>query len=218
MTWCSVIHYVHRKRHSFLYCNVVWVTRLGMDWWMDLLTTYTHPLRTTSNYSAIANLHNSQITTATAEPYPACCVFTSCSLATASNSGDHSASHAQVLPVRQISCSWTVCFPQLSWDPRYIVPVWTQQKTPPQQFHCFCCGQLPSDNLDIVDVFTSCCQATAFDSLFDLRSLPSNRSVCHNIYPIHNDRVCFLVAKHHTSVFVHCPTCRCLILIAVSTS
>jgi hypothetical protein len=37
----------------------------------------------TSNYSATANLHNSQITTATAKPFPACCVFTSRSLAKA---------------------------------------------------------------------------------------------------------------------------------------
>jgi hypothetical protein len=58
---------------------------------MDLLTTYT-PLGTTSNYSASANLHNSQITAAPAKPFAACYVFTSCSLATASNSGDFSAS------------------------------------------------------------------------------------------------------------------------------
>jgi hypothetical protein len=55
------------------------------------------PLRNTSNYIATANLHNSQITTAPAKPFPACCVFTNRSLATASNSGDSSASRAQVL-------------------------------------------------------------------------------------------------------------------------
>jgi hypothetical protein len=59
---------------------------------------------TTSNYSATANLQNSQITTAPAKPFPACCVFTSHSPAKASNSGDVSALHAQVLssqtPVR----------------------------------------------------------------------------------------------------------------------
>jgi hypothetical protein len=55
---------------------------------MDLLTTYT-----------VLSLifHNSQITTAPAKAFPACCVFTSRSLVTASNSGDSSASHAQVL-------------------------------------------------------------------------------------------------------------------------
>jgi hypothetical protein len=41
-------------------------------------------LGTTSNYSATANLHNSQITSAPAKPFPACCVFTSRSLVTAS--------------------------------------------------------------------------------------------------------------------------------------
>jgi hypothetical protein len=51
----------------------------------------------TSNYSATANLHNSQITTATAKHFPGFCVFTSRSLATASNSGNSSASRAQVL-------------------------------------------------------------------------------------------------------------------------
>jgi hypothetical protein len=49
-------------------------------------------LGTTSNYSTTANLHNSQITTALAKHFPACCVFTSPSLITASNSEDSSAS------------------------------------------------------------------------------------------------------------------------------
>jgi hypothetical protein len=52
---------------------------------------------TTSNYSATANLHSSQITAAPAEPFPACCVFISRFLAAASNSGDSSASRSQVL-------------------------------------------------------------------------------------------------------------------------
>jgi hypothetical protein len=62
---------------------------------MDILTTYT--TRTTSNYSATANLQNSQIIKTPAKFFPVCCVFISCSLATASNSGDLSASSAQVL-------------------------------------------------------------------------------------------------------------------------
>jgi hypothetical protein len=64
---------------------------------MDLLTTYTHTrLGTTSSYSATANLYSSQITKATAKSFPACCVFISRSPATASNSGDSSASRPQV--------------------------------------------------------------------------------------------------------------------------
>jgi hypothetical protein len=51
---------------------------------------------TTSNYSAIANLHTLHITTAPIKPSPAY-VFNSRSLATASNSGDSSVSCAQVV-------------------------------------------------------------------------------------------------------------------------
>jgi hypothetical protein len=58
-------------------------------------------LVTTSNYNATSNLQNSQITTAPAKPFPACCVFTSRSLATASKIGDSSASRAQVLTSSQ---------------------------------------------------------------------------------------------------------------------
>jgi hypothetical protein len=52
---------------------------------------------TTNNYSAKADIHNPQITTAPAKPFPAYCVFTSRSLEFASNSGDSSALRAQVL-------------------------------------------------------------------------------------------------------------------------
>jgi hypothetical protein len=47
---------------------------------------------TTLNYSAIADLHNLQITTAHAKSLPFCSVFTSRSLVTAFNTGDFSAS------------------------------------------------------------------------------------------------------------------------------
>jgi hypothetical protein len=53
------------------------------------------PLGTTSTYYAIADSHTLKITTAPAKHFPACCVFTSHSLATASNSGDSSASRGQ---------------------------------------------------------------------------------------------------------------------------
>jgi hypothetical protein len=56
--------------------------RRCMNWVLDLLTQ----LGTTSNYSATANLHNSQITTLPAKLFPACSVFTSPSVATAANS------------------------------------------------------------------------------------------------------------------------------------
>jgi hypothetical protein len=63
-------------------------------------------LGTTTSYRANANLHNSQITTAHTKPFPACCVVTSRSLATAYNSADSSASRAQILsaelPLKQL--------------------------------------------------------------------------------------------------------------------
>jgi hypothetical protein len=53
--------------------------------------------RTANNYSTTANLHNSQITTAPSKPSFQPHVLIGRSLATASNSGDSSASRAQVL-------------------------------------------------------------------------------------------------------------------------
>jgi hypothetical protein len=41
-----------------------------MNWILDLLTHLYTPLGTTSNYSAIANLHISQITIAPFKPFP----------------------------------------------------------------------------------------------------------------------------------------------------
>jgi hypothetical protein len=65
------------------------------------------PLGTTSNYSATANLHSLEITTANTTSSPACSVFNSRFLATASNRRDSSDSHAQVRPVQRISPNWT---------------------------------------------------------------------------------------------------------------
>jgi hypothetical protein len=59
---------------------------------MDLLTTCYTRLISTSNYSATANFHNSQITTSPSKTFPAWWVFTGHSLVTAHNSGDSSAS------------------------------------------------------------------------------------------------------------------------------
>jgi hypothetical protein len=86
-------------------CMCVIIEEFGLvNGFIDHLHTW---LGTTSNYSAASNLHNSQTTTAPAKPFPAFCVFTSPSLATASNSGDSSASRARVLssqpPVKSYS-------------------------------------------------------------------------------------------------------------------
>jgi hypothetical protein len=55
-----------------------------LDWILDLLTTYTHDSELQAVTVAIANLHNSQITTAPPKSFAACYVFNSRSLATAS--------------------------------------------------------------------------------------------------------------------------------------
>jgi hypothetical protein len=68
----------------------------GLD--TGFIDTLHTPLGITRNYSTVAHLHTIQFTTATAKPSLVCCVLISHSLATASNSGDPSASRAQVLP------------------------------------------------------------------------------------------------------------------------
>lgn len=69
-----------------LYCRWCFGFKIGF---IDHLYTQ---LGTKSNYSTITNLHNLQIATAHTKCFPACCVFTSCSLIVASNSRDSSAS------------------------------------------------------------------------------------------------------------------------------
>jgi hypothetical protein len=68
-----------------------------MDWWRDLLTIYTHhsELQVITALSLISTLYKSP--QHPLGPSPARCVFISQSLATASNSGDYSASRAKVI-------------------------------------------------------------------------------------------------------------------------
>jgi hypothetical protein len=63
---------------------------------MDLLTTYTHHSELQVITALFGNLNTTQITTAPAKHFPACCVFISRSLSAVSNSEDSSASLAQV--------------------------------------------------------------------------------------------------------------------------
>jgi hypothetical protein len=71
--------------------------RRGLDWWRDLLTSYRHDseLQTITAPPLISTIYKSP-----QHPlrlFAACCVLTSHSLAKASNSGDSSASRAEVV-------------------------------------------------------------------------------------------------------------------------
>jgi hypothetical protein len=81
--------------------------RQNMEWILDLLTQ----LGTTNNSRTIVDLHTLQITVANSKSFPASIVFSRCFLVTDINSGDLSASHPQILPVWQISHSWTFSVP-----------------------------------------------------------------------------------------------------------
>jgi hypothetical protein len=131
--------WTHNRNHQHLNFYFAWLSYCDVYEWLQtrfgLVIRFTdHLLQsrlgTASDYSATADLHNSQITTAPATSFPACCVLTSRSLATAFNSGNFSASHAQVVssqaPVQNyittgsVPCLWylstdhveTPCFQQ----------------------------------------------------------------------------------------------------------
>jgi hypothetical protein len=77
---------------------------------IDWLITYTHhsELQVIPHHSY---LHSLQITTENIRSSPAWSVFTRRFMATDLNSGDSSASRAEVLPVRSISRNWTLSQP-----------------------------------------------------------------------------------------------------------
>jgi hypothetical protein len=76
-----------------IYCHVLWSDYRGIFGFnIVFIDHFNTRLVTTLNYSAIANLQNSQIIIAHAKSVPACSVFSSRSLVTDYNSGDSSAS------------------------------------------------------------------------------------------------------------------------------
>jgi hypothetical protein len=157
------------------------------------------PLGTIRNYSAIANLHILQNTTAPAKRFPACCFFTSRSLATASNSGDSSASFVQVLssqPSAQNFCQlstqlFSVSLAELSWtaNPQLTgLPQYTNsstRNTSKMLFFSCCVGVrfrgnvLTEPLLRNGRLFIRLLQPLY--SLFLLRSLPNNGSIRNNV-------------------------------------
>jgi hypothetical protein len=84
---------IHKSFHySIILSPNMSVCRRGFGLDIGNIDHFTTRLGTTSNYSSIANLHTSQITTAHPKSFQACCVFTIRSLVTDSNSGGPSAS------------------------------------------------------------------------------------------------------------------------------
>jgi hypothetical protein len=96
----------------FLGCHCSW----GMDWWVELLTTYTHhsELQVITALSLISTLYKSPQHPLSL--FPAFCAFISHSLETASNSGD------SWLHTLRFYLHSLLCRTHLSTDSRTIVP------------------------------------------------------------------------------------------------
>jgi hypothetical protein len=153
------------------------------------------PLGTTSNYSAIADLHALQITATNTKHSPARSAFSSRFLVTDVNSGDSSASRAQVLPVRRISHNWTIapsllslpCRTQLNCQP------WTDSIPNSARLgsSLYSIGEDPTENtvsnnystvidacLPIRCLETGCVTVVLLLRAYILWALPSNNGCC----------------------------------------
>jgi hypothetical protein len=85
------------------YCHVYeWHNQRGLLLDIGFSDSLDTRLGTTSNYSSVDNLQNSQITAAPAKFFPACCILTSRFMATTSNNEDSSAARVQVLSERRL--------------------------------------------------------------------------------------------------------------------
>jgi hypothetical protein len=104
-------HYTVSHPRGQLRCRVYVTISRDMDWWIDIFTASAHDseLQVTTALSLISTLYKSPQHPLSL--FPACCISTSRSLAISSNSGDSSASCAQVLssqpPVQ--NCLSTEC-------------------------------------------------------------------------------------------------------------
>jgi hypothetical protein len=88
------------RTHSTILSRFRGDYRRSMDWWMDLLTTYTHhsELQVITALLLISTLYQSLEHLLSL--FPSCCIFFSHSLAAAPDSGDSSASCSQVLSLQ----------------------------------------------------------------------------------------------------------------------
>jgi hypothetical protein len=88
----------------------------------------------TSNYSSTANLHTIQLTIAPAKLFSSLLCLHSRSLTTASNSGDSSASRAQILASQPPVQNWT----ELNWTINWLCPLLIISRHGPHRKHGSC--------------------------------------------------------------------------------
>jgi hypothetical protein len=106
--------------HQVIYTIYGCDYRRGMNWWIDLLTTYTHNSKVKVNtaLSLISTLYKSSQHPLSL--FAACCIFITRSLSTSSNIGDPTASRAHALslqpPVQNLTLNW-------QWTPNCVSPV-----------------------------------------------------------------------------------------------
>lgn len=100
--YCTAVHVMY----VCMYCHILWndsIEGVSDNWILYLLTAYTYnsELQAISEQPLISTIH--EITTAHVKSLPACCIFTSRSLATAANSGDSSVLRPQFLSEMRLS-------------------------------------------------------------------------------------------------------------------
>jgi hypothetical protein len=108
----------YEEKTFYSYCHVFGSVTIDGVWIgeLDLLTTCTHhsELQVITALSLISTIHRSS--QHPLSPFPACCVFDRRSLATASNSGDPSASSPHVVTLWRISHNWTLANGQINYS------------------------------------------------------------------------------------------------------
>jgi hypothetical protein len=148
-------------------------------------------LGTTSNYSALANIHHSQITTAHAKYFPARSVFTSSCLVTASNNGYSSASalwsylNGDYLPAASFPHRLPYTTDSVVPTVFIITPLHGPSRKHRFQQHLYCCmlirrrGNVSTEPLPR----NKCCfRAVRLQRLFLWLHSSCFEQICHNKY------------------------------------
>jgi hypothetical protein len=143
-----------------------------LDWILDLLTTFNIQLVITLNYSTITDFNTSPITPARTKSFPACSVFTRCSLVMASNKGYSSASIAK----SSLNDGSLTIAPKSSLRPAYISSAYRSLKVavlgpvfgPPLYIHTY------------ISSAWTITENTNSNST-SITALPRNGSTCYNM-------------------------------------